>query len=232
MTTQQAISILAECASEARVAILQKVLAERTRHITVCLEDLYQAQNASAVLRSCEAFGIQDVHIVERRNAFTLHKDIAMGANKWLTLTKYKPHLYENPTREAIARLRQNGYRIVATTPHRGSVSLHELDLRRGRVALFFGTERTGLSADVLQGADEFMTVPMHGFVESLNISVCAAVVMQQLTQNLRQQNIAWQLRDEERDELLLLWLKKSVRHSEEILQRSTCSEFLQNKKK
>ncbi len=220
MTPQQAISILTECASESRVAILQKVLAERTRHITVCLEDLYQAQNASAVLRSCEAFGVQDVHIVERRNTFTLHKDIVMGANKWLTLHKYKPHKYENPTREAITQLRDKGYRIVATTPHEGSVSLQELDLTKGKVALFFGTERTGLSEDALQGADEFMTVPMYGFVESLNISVCAAITLQNLTQRLRTDSVAWQLNPEERDELMLLWLKKSVRHSEEILKR------------
>lgn len=202
------------------MAILQKVLAERTQHITVCLEDLYQAQNASAVLRSCEAFGVQDVHIVERRNTFTLHRDIAMGANKWLTLHKYKPQLYENPTREAIAQLRGRGYRIVATTPHEGSVSLQELDLTRGKVALFFGTEHTGLSADVMQGADEFMTVPMYGFVESLNISVCAAITLQHLTQRLRTDGVAWQLSREESDKLLLLWLKKSVRHGDEILER------------
>ncbi|MDR1341815.1 MAG: RNA methyltransferase [Prevotellaceae bacterium] len=216
--SRQAISILAACATEARVAQLQRALAERTRYIAVCLEDIFQPQNASAVLRSCDAFGVQDVYIVEQRNRFTLCRDVALGSDKWLTLHRYgRPH--EEPVAAAAACLRRKGYRLVATTPHKGSIPIDELDLTRGKVALMFGAEYTGLSGAAMRAADELVTVPMRGFVESLNLSVCAAIVLQQLSQRLRLQNIAWQLDSSEKEELLLAWLKKSVRRSDQILQ-------------
>ncbi|MDR1416215.1 MAG: RNA methyltransferase [Prevotellaceae bacterium] len=217
---QQAIAILAACATEARVEQLQRVLAERTRYVTVCLEDIFQPQNASAVLRSCDAFGVQDVHVVEQRNRFALYHDVALGSEKWLTLHRYgKQH--KEPVSAAIANLRKSGYRLVATTPHEGSIPVDELDLKKGKVALMFGAEYTGLSSAAMSAADELVTVPMRGFVESLNLSVCAAVVLHLLSQKLRLQNIAWQLNSQEKDELLLAWLKKSVRSSEKILQRN-----------
>ncbi|MDR0712035.1 MAG: RNA methyltransferase [Prevotellaceae bacterium] len=215
---RQAISILAACATEDRVAQMQRVLIERTRYITICLEDIFQQQNASAILRSCDAFGVQDVHIVEQRNHFVLHRDIAMGSDKWLTFYKYGRQ-HEQPVLAAISHLRKGGYRLVATTPHKGGAPLDELDLKKGKVALMFGAEYTGLSDTAMSAADELITVPMYGFVESLNLSVCAAIVLRQLSQKLRQQGVAWQLGSEEQEELLLTWLKKSVRHSEQILQ-------------
>ncbi|MDR2813331.1 MAG: RNA methyltransferase [Prevotellaceae bacterium] len=217
--TRQAISILAACATEARVEQLQRVLADRTRYVTICLEDVFQPQNASAALRSCDAFGVQDVHIVEQRNQFTPYRDITMGSDKWLTLHKYGRR-HEQPVQAAAERLRKSGYRLAATTPRKGCTPLDELDLKKGKVALMFGAEYTGLSDAAMSAADEFITVPMYGFVESLNLSVCAAVVLRQLAQKLRQQGVAWQLDSDERDELLLTWLKKSVRHSGQILQR------------
>ncbi|MGL5960066.1 MAG: TrmH family RNA methyltransferase, partial [Bacteroidales bacterium] len=176
-------------------------------------------QNASAVLRSCEAFGVQNVHIIEHHNTFTLHKDIAMGTQKWLSLHKYK-----NPnacaTQEAIKHLRQQNYRIVATTPHNRSVSLEEFDVQKGKFALLFGTEHTGLSDEALKLADEFLYIPTAGFVESLNISVCAAIIVHHLSLQMKVQNVSWKLTDAEQDELLANWLRKSVYNSEKILER------------
>ncbi|MDR3188226.1 MAG: RNA methyltransferase, partial [Prevotellaceae bacterium] len=207
---RQAIATLSACATEARVEQLQRALAERTRYITICLEDIFQPQNASAVLRSCDAFGVQDVHVVEQRNRFVPLRDVAMGSDKWLTLHKYGRQ-HGQPLAAALARLRQGGYRLVATTPRKGATLLDDLDLRKGKVALMFGAEYTGLSDAALSAADELITVPMYGFVESLNLSVCAAIVLRQLAQKLRQQDLTWQLSDEEKEELLLTWLKKSV---------------------
>jgi tRNA (guanosine-2'-O-)-methyltransferase len=217
--TRQAISILSACATEDRVEQLRCVLAHRTRYVALCLEDVFQPQNASAALRSCDAFGVQDVHIVEQRNHFTLHRHVAMGSDKWLTLHRYGGQ-HEQPLPAAAAHLRKGGYRLVATTPRKGSTPLDELDLKKGKVALMFGAEYTGLSDAAMSAADELVTVPMYGFVESLNLSVCAAIVLRQLAQTVRRQGIAWQLSDEEKEELLLTWLKKSVRHSGQILQR------------
>jgi tRNA (guanosine-2'-O-)-methyltransferase len=219
-TTRQAISILSACATEARVEQLRRVLAHRTRYVALCLEDIFQPQNASAVLRSCDAFGVQDVHIVEQRNHFTLHRNVAMGSDKWLTLHRYGRQ-HEQPLPAAAERLRKSGYRLVATTPRKDATPLDKLDLRNGKVALMFGAEYTGLSDAAMSAADELVTVPMYGFVESLNLSVCAAIALRQLAQTLRLQGVAWQLGDEEKEELLLTWLKKSVRHSAQILQRN-----------
>ena len=216
---RKAISILAACSTEARVEQLQRVLAGRTRYLTICLEDIFQPQNASAALRSCDAFGVQDVHIVEQRNPFRLYRDVAMGSDKWLTLHRYGRQ-HEQPLPAAVAHLRQSGYRLVATTPRKDARPIDELDLKTGRVALMFGAEYTGLSDAAMSAADELVTVPMYGFVESLNLSVCAAIALRQLAQMLRRQGAAWQLDDDEKEELLLTWLKKSVRHSDQILQR------------
>ncbi|MCK4543523.1 MAG: TrmH family RNA methyltransferase, partial [Spirochaetales bacterium] len=98
-----------------RHARMQAVLAKRTRYLTVVLEDLYQAHNASAVLRSCDGFGVQDVHIVEGRNSFRVNEEIALGTAQWLTLHRYKGR--QNNSREAVKTLRKQGYRIVATSP-------------------------------------------------------------------------------------------------------------------
>lgn len=217
IATRQAISILSACATEARVEQLRRTVANRTRYITLCLEDIFQPQNASAALRSCDAFGVQDVHIVEQRNRFTLYRDVAMGSDKWLTLHRYGRQ-HEQPLQAAVAQLRKSGYRLVATTPRKGATPLDELNLKTGKVALMFGAEYAGLSDAALSAANERITVPMYGFVESLNLSVCAAIVMRQLAQMLRLQKIAWQLGHEEQEELLLTWLKKSVRHSSQIL--------------
>ncbi|MDR3296834.1 MAG: RNA methyltransferase [Prevotellaceae bacterium] len=220
-TIHQAIAALSACVADRRLALLQRVLEQRTRYVTVCLEDIFQPQNASAVLRSCEALGVQDVHVVEDRNSFAAVEGVSLSAHKWLTLHRYRKAQHAQPTAAAIAQLRKQGYRIVATSPHVKAASPASIDLSKGRIALLFGTELTGLSEAALAAADEFLSVPMFGFVESYNISVCAAISLYDITQRLRAApSLPWQLLPAERDELLLEWLKKTVRSSEEILRR------------
>lgn len=203
---------------EERLEVLLSSLRFRTRYLTVCLEDIYQSQNASAVLRSCDAFGIQDIHIIEDKNKYQTNPMVTRGSSKWLNLYKYNQGA--NPSLEAIANLKKKGYRIVATTPHIGDTSLECFDLSRGKVALIFGTELTGISPTIEQNADEFLKIPMCGFVESLNISVSAAVILHYLTLKLRNMNISWQLSRDEQESLLLQWLKISIRESDKIIQR------------
>jgi len=145
-------------------------IKERTRYITVVLEDIFQPQNASAVLRTCDCFGIQDVHIIENQNAYNINPDVVLGATQWLTLKNYNKK--ENNTLDAIKELKSKGYRIIATTLSDKNTSLNDFQLNKGKSALFFGTEQTGLSSDVIENADEFLKIPMYGFTESFNISV------------------------------------------------------------
>ena len=204
-TTHQAIALLAGCVTDRRLALLHRVLSQRTRYITLCLENIFQPQNASAVLRSCDALGVQDVYVAEERNKFTDDEKVSLGTHRWLTLH------HEPSIAVAIAQLRAQGYRIVATSPHKKAASPVNIDIEKGQIALLFGTELTGLSEAALSAADEFITVPMFGFVESFNVSVCAAITLYELTKRLHAMpDTVWQLTAAEHDELLLEWLKKS----------------------
>ncbi|MDO5607886.1 MAG: RNA methyltransferase [Capnocytophaga sp.] len=189
------------------------ILQLRTNHFTVAVEDVFQAHNASAVVRTCEVFGVQQVHLIERRYGKRLDAKIAMGAQKWVDT-----HRYDN-TLNCLQTLRESGYQIVATTPHTGACFLNDFDISK-KSAFFFGTERSGLSKEVLDNADAFLKIPMVGFTESLNISVSVAIILQHLTDKLRHSDVGWQLSEEEKLLLKIDWTKKSIRSVEDVLSR------------
>ena len=201
--------------TQRRRELFDRVLDFRTRYITVVLEDIYQSHNASAVLRTCECFGIQDVHIIENRNTYNINPDVVLGATKWLNLKKYNSLDYN--TTETIRDLKERGYRIIATTLNEEAVPLPNFNLHTGKCALFFGTELTGLTDQVLDEADEFLKIPIYGFTESFNISVSAAIILNQLTMGLHQSDLSWRLSKAEREEQLVDWLKKSIRGGERL---------------
>lgn len=199
--------------SPQRLERFREILALRTRYITVALEDVYQMHNASAVIRSCDVFGIQDAHLIEARFGRRLDRKIAMGAQKWVDIHRY------DTTESCIHKLRSRGYRIVATRPHGTSQTPDQLPLDRP-IALFFGTEKEGLSEQVLRQADAAVCIPMVGFTESLNISVAAAILLYELCNRLRQSEVAWGLSEPEILEKRFDWAFKSVHSAEEILSR------------
>jgi len=215
---KQLISFLEQFTTEERKELMRHVLAERTRYITVVLENIYQTQNASAVLRSCDCFGIQDIHVIENDNTFDINPQVVIGATKWLNLYKYNQDT--NNTRSTLRQLKAQGYRIVATTPHRDDVNLNDFDITKGKAAFVFGNEREGISDIVKEEADEFMKIPMYGFSESLNISVCTAITIQHLSNQLRSNGTAWTLPEQEAETLHLEWLKKTIKKSELLLEK------------
>lgn len=206
---------LEQFVTDERKARLQEVLHNRTRHITVVLEDLYQTQNISAVMRSCECYGIQDAYIVENRNQFEIHKDISMGADKWLTLHHY-PH-EEHNMKQCIDDLHARGYTVVATLPDEKKTTIHDLPVEN-KTAFLFGTELTGLSEEAVQYADCNALIPMYGFTESFNISNSAAIILSNFSERLRHSNVDWHLTDEENEILYFKWLQKSIRDPEGII--------------
>ena len=211
---KELINYLNQFISASRRTKFDEVLTYRTRHLTIVLEDLYQPHNASAVLRSCDIFGIQDVHIIENKHAYTVNKDIAMGSPKWLHLYKYRKQ--ENNTLACITNLKEKGYRIVATSPNENVCNIDDLPIDKP-LALFFGTELTGISETVSQHADEFVKIPMYGFTESFNISVSAALCLRSLIEKLHKADFNWHLNEDEKEELLLKWLRNSIRKVEMI---------------
>lgn len=195
-----------------RRAKMDAVLAQRTRHLAVVAEDFYDPHNASALLRTCDGFGIQDVHIVENFNTFKARVGPASGATKWLTLHHYGESQQDN-TLACAQKLRSQGYLLVATSPHINALSPEALPLDQ-KLAIIFGSERYGVSERSLATADFQLKIPMSGFVESLNVSVSAAVCLYTLTRRLCSLDVAWQLSDREKLQLRLTWLRQSVQHS------------------
>ncbi len=207
------IAYLESFVSEDRLRRFAEVLQWRTRYITVAMEDVYHLHNASAVIRSADVFGLQDVHIIEERFGKRLDKKIALGAQKWVDIHRY-------PTTEACLKsLRDKGYRILATTPRKDALSLEKLTVDH-KIAFLFGAEKEGLSEKALEKADDLIHIPRVGFTESLNVSVAAAIVLQRATSLLHASSVDWKLREEEREEKRVEWIKKSVRNLDKIIAR------------
>jgi tRNA (guanosine-2'-O-)-methyltransferase len=209
---QRLVEYLSGFVTEARLNKFNTVIKNRTRHITVALENIFQPHNASAVLRTCDCFGIQDVHIIEKDFKYEVNDEIALGSSKWLTLIHHNND--ENSAIACINKLRSEGYRIIATTPHEHDCSIDALPVD-SKLALFFGTELNGISQDIIANADEFVKIPMYGFTESFNISVSAALSLYNLSERLRRSEADWKLTDEEATEIKLQWLKNSIKDSE-----------------
>jgi tRNA (guanosine-2'-O-)-methyltransferase len=187
-----------------------RVLQNRTKHFTIAMEDIFQLHNTSAVMRSCEVFGIQELNVIEQKFGKRIDTEIAMGAQKWVDVFRF------NSVQSCMDEMRSKGYQIIATTPHDESCFLHEFDISKP-AALFFGTERDGLSQEVLDQADGFLKIPMVGYTESLNISVSAAIIIQDITTRLRQSAINWHLTEDEILEKRLDWTRKTIKDIEFI---------------
>lgn len=205
----QLLEFLYNYISENKRTKFESIIQNRTRHLTVVLENIFQPHNASAVLRSCDLFGIQDVHVIENDNQYTVNPQVALGSSKWLNLTKYNEQ--DQNTIACFDQLRSKGYKIVATTPHTQDQMLDDLDLDQ-KVALVYGTELEGLSDVAMENADAYVKIPMYGFTESFNISVSAALSIYHLSEKMRKSDIQWQLSENEKNAVKIDWCKQVIK--------------------
>lgn len=212
---QRLLAYLMTFISENKRRKFSEIIRFRTRHITIVLEDIYQPHNASAVLRSCDCFGIQDIHIIENKHTYEVNPDVALGSAKWLTLTKYN-HA-QNNTVSCLSRLKEKGYQIVATTPHKNDLTPEMFPLEQ-KFALVFGTELLGLTPEALKLAEAFIRIPMVGFTESLNISVSAAILLHTLTGRLHGSGIDWRLSDAEATDTLISWASAMIKKPDLVI--------------
>lgn len=211
---RERIACLAECMTEERFGTLSRTAAARSRYMTILAENTFHGQNAAALVRHCEAFGLQRMHTIEQLCPFEPNPAVVRGTDRWVDIVRHAT------TAEAIAALRGEGYRIVATTPHRRSCTPESFDVGAGPFALVFGTEHAGISDEVAAAADEFLCIPMCGMVESLNVSASAAILIYMLSERMRLTVDGWRLDEEECAEVLLRWMKGSVHDAEAILER------------
>lgn len=218
---ERRIELLLPFVNDNRVATLQAVLANRTRRVTVALENIYHSQNASAVVRSCECFGIQDLTVVENSSPFLASNGVARGAFKWLTYHRFNGRQFNTP--DAYADLRSRGYTIVAASPHPGhDISLYDIDVAQGPVAVVFGAEKVGLSEWAMDNADVRMAIPMCGLTESLNISASAAITLSHLRREVDTRLTPEQrmIPEADRREIFSHWLLASIRDAHDVLNR------------
>ena len=216
METEQKIELLSRHLTPQRLEKIMRVSADRTRYVTVVLENIFYTQNFSAVTRTCECLGIQDLYQIGTATQGRLNSDVAKGASYWVDIHRQT----DRPAAQAAAALKAAGYRIVAAMPAAGAKPFTELDLSAGKIAVAMGNETDGTGEEIKDLADEFITIPMYGFTESYNVSVCAALLLYSVVQRLRRTDIDWHLSEDEQYEVLFQWYKRSTKASTEILDR------------
>ncbi|CAL2106295.1 tRNA (guanosine(18)-2'-O)-methyltransferase [Tenacibaculum sp. 190524A02b] len=218
MISKELLTYLEGYVTDKRKNLFHKVLAERTRHFTVVLEDIYQPHNASAVVRTCDIFGIQDIYAIENKYTNKVSRHVAKGSQKWLDFHRYRED--GNNTATCFEDLKSKGYQIIGTTPHNDSCYLSDFDVTK-KSAFVFGVEKEGISDYVKEHADGFLKIPMVGFTESLNISVAAAIILQDVTSKIKQtdMNIAWQLTSKEKEVIYMEWIQKTIKNVDKIIE-------------
>lgn len=199
--------------TENKKEMFDRIAAERTKYLTVVLENVFQEHNASAVLRSCDCFGIQELHVIEKDNQYKVQRDIALGAGRWVDM--YNFNQGEQVTQDCISKLKSKGYQIVATSPH-ATETIYDLDLSKP-TALIFGTERRGISEEAEKLSDNLIKIPMYGFTESFNISVSVALSLSILRNRLEHSSYEWKLSEDEQTDLKIKWCKKILNGGEAL---------------
>ena len=216
-TTNDLVEYLKEFIADERRELFETKIQERTQHITIVLENIFQGRNISASIRSADCFGIQDVHIIENDNVFNDDPEVSMGAKKWITTKKYNQKNHNSI--DAIYKLKEQGYQIIAATPHNTDCNLYDIDITKQKTAIIFGAEVNGCSKEALDLADKRMKIPMYGFTESFNISVSVSLCLQHLTYKIRQSGINWKIPNNQQQRIMLQWLRNSIKSSDQIEQ-------------
>jgi len=214
---QELIAYLRNFISEERYSRIQEIAGKRTQHFSIVVENLYQSHNMSAILRTAECLGIQEVHLIENNFQYEICPQVALGANKWLSIHQYNQ--LENNTLQCLEAVKKQGYKIVATLPHENDCLLDDISIDE-KTAFVFGTELNGLTQEAIAMADGFVKIPMYGFTESYNVSVSVALTMMNVIERLRKSTINWKLSEEEYTDLVLQWIKKTIKDAERVVER------------
>ncbi len=213
--TERVSDLMRPFLTEGRISTLCQALSQRTRYVTVVLDDIYHPHNISAVVRSCEAFGIQDIHVLQVENPFRPNKGVTKGAQQWITFHRH------TSIETCVMRLKERGYMLLgADPPSKGhpSVPVDSIELDQP-VALVFGREKEGLHQELRDLCDKLFHIPMTGLTESFNISVTVAISLYVLRRKLDMlPGNLWELSGEEKALLLDDWSVKSVRKGQEVL--------------
>ena len=195
---------------------IEEVLSYRTKGISILLEDIYQSHNISAVLRTCDNLGIQNLYIIQDLNRMVLSKNISLGSEKWITLNIKAKGIKK---KDYIKSLKKEGFKIISTVPplREQSIPLDKFKIKK-KMLICFGNEEKGLSEEILEHSDGLISIPMRGFNESYNISVSCAIIMNHLIDDAQRNNKLTKLNNNEINELRYEWYLKSIKNSSKIV--------------
>lgn len=211
---QELLNYLGQYITEHKKSVIERVLAKRTRHLTVVLEDIFKPHNASAVIRTCDCFGLQDIHVIEKTNQYKVNPFVTRGASQWVDLHKYYRE-GGNSVDACFDSLREKGYKIYGTSPSPDSISVYDLQPTE-KLALVFGNEHEGISEEVKAKSDGLIHIPMLGFTDSFNISVAASICLFDLVRKAESLVIRnFHLSEEEKNQLRMKWYRAVVKNSE-----------------
>jgi tRNA (guanosine-2'-O-)-methyltransferase len=211
---QDLLEYLGRYITDHKKSVIEKVLAKRTRHLTVVLENIFKPHNASAVIRTCDCFGLQDIHIIEKTDQYKVNPFVTRGASQWVDLHKhYKAGT--NSVDNCFASLREKGYKIYGTSPAPTALPIYELQPEE-KLALVFGNEHEGISEEVKTKADGLVHIPMLGFTDSFNISVSASIILYDLVKKAEDLVLPdFYLSESEKNKLRMKWYRSVVKNSD-----------------
>ncbi len=213
MNSQKTFEYLKQFLTDERFSKIEFYAQESSDFVLPVMEDIFQFRNAAAIVRSVEACGFHKIVAMESENEFNPNLRVTKGAETWVEVEKM-PHQLES-----LKKIKERGYKILAVSPEKNAIMLPDYDLKEP-VALVFGTEKEGVTEEILDFADETVAIPMYGFTKSFNVSVAAAICFYDLKQKLVKSDFEYKLSNEKLWNLKVRWAKNSIKSGEEILQK------------
>lgn len=213
MNSQKTFEYLKQFLTDERLSKIEFYAQESSDFVLPVMEDIFQFRNAAAIVRSVEACGFHKIVAMESENEFNPNLRVTKGAETWVEVEKM-PHQLES-----LKKIKEKGYKILAVSPEKNAIMLPDYDLKEP-VALVFGTEKEGVTEEILDFADETVAIPMYGFTKSFNVSVAAAICFYDLKQKLVKSDFEYKLSNEKLWNLKVRWAKNSIKSGEEILQK------------
>ncbi len=213
MNSQKIFEYLKQFLTEERLSKIEFYAQESSDFVLPVMEDIFQFRNAAAIVRSVEACGFHKIVAMESENEFNPNLRVTKGAETWVEVEKM-PHQLES-----LKKIKERGYKILAVSPEKNATMLPDYNLKEP-VALVFGTEKEGVTEEILDFADETLAIPMYGFTKSFNVSVAAAICFYDLKQKLVKSDFDYKLSNEKLWDLKVRWAKNSIKSGEEILQK------------
>lgn len=213
MNYEHAFHYIKQFLTDERLAKIEHYAPESSDFVLPVMEDIFQFRNAAAIVRSVEACGFHKIVAMESENQFNPNLRVTKGAETWVEVEKLPHNL------ESLKQIKNRGYKILAVSPENNATMIPDYEIKEP-VALVFGTEKEGVTEEILEFADETLAIPMYGFTRSFNVSVAAAICFYELKQKLIKSGLDYKLSEEKLWHMKLRWAVNSIASGPQILEK------------